>query len=403
MPDAPQLLTATPANQSLTLQWTAPTSNGGAAISDYLIERSGNASTGWVPVPDPVSTATSHTLTGLVNGTLVHFRVRAVNGVGTSVPSNLASATPRTVPTAPRTLTATPIAAGQVRLSWLAPTSNGGAPVTDYVVQRSPNGTTLGAGHRRRQRRDDLHRHRSEHDHADVLPGVRQKRGRAEHVLEQHRQRHRASQAVGGAQRRRHRGASGQLRLTWLAPASTGGAAITDYVIARSLNGTTGWMTLADGVNTATTYIATGLTNGTRYYFRIYAKNVAGFSVATSPVLGVPRTAPTAPRTLVASPGGSGQVRLSWVAPASHGGAAITDYVIQRSPTGTGSWTPVPESVSAATSYTVGGLRNGANTTSGCTRGTRPVTAPRATSSSRRREQCRRRRRRHGRCLPRDE
>jgi hypothetical protein len=361
VPDAPQLLTATPANQSVTLQWTAPTSNGGAAISDYLIERWGNASTGWVPVADPVSTATSRTLTGLVNGTLVHFRVRAVNGVGPSVPSNLASATPRTVPTAPRALSTTPIAAGHIRLSWLAPTSTGGSALTDYVIQRSPNGTT---------------------GWVPVTDGVNVAttytvtslstttptffRVFARNVAGQSTSSSNTASAIARVKPSVVRnvavtaGASGQLRLSWLAPASTGGASITDYVIARSLNGSTGWTTLADGVNTATTYIATGLTNGTRYYFRIYAKNVAGFSVATSPVLGVPRTVPTAPRTLVAAPGGSGQVRLSWVAPASHGGAAITDYVIQRSPTGTGSWTPVPEGVSAATSYTVGGLTNGA-------------------------------------------
>ena len=143
MPDAPQLLTATPANQSLTLQWTAPTSNGGAAISDYLIERWGNASTGWVPVPDPVSTATSHTLTGLVNGTLVHFRVRARQWGRHQRPEQ-----PRIRHTTDRADCAAhahhdpdrggagPAVVARTDLQW------GRRPVTDYVVQRSPNGTT---------------------------------------------------------------------------------------------------------------------------------------------------------------------------------------------------------------------------------------------------------------------
>ena len=32
------------------------------------------------------------------------------------------------------------------------------------------------------------------------------------------------------------------------APASNGGTAVTDYIIQRSPNGTTGWATISDGV-----------------------------------------------------------------------------------------------------------------------------------------------------------
>ena len=43
-------------------------------------------------------------------------------------------AVPFTVPTVPRSLQAVP-GNGSVRLTWAAPTSNGGSPITDYVVQ----------------------------------------------------------------------------------------------------------------------------------------------------------------------------------------------------------------------------------------------------------------------------
>ena len=69
---------------------------------------------------------------------------------------------------------------------------------------------------------------------------------------------------------------SGQVRLSWLLPASNGGSAITDYIIQRSPNGTSGWVTINDGVRTTTTYTVTGLANGTRYYFRVLARNAAG-------------------------------------------------------------------------------------------------------------------------------
>ena len=88
---------------------------------------------------------------------------------------------------------------------------------------------------------------------------------------------------------------SGQVRLTWLAPASNGGSAVTDYIIQRSPNGTTGWVTISDGVNTNTTYTVTGLINGTRYYFRVYAHNAAGNGPASNVANAIPRTLPTAP------------------------------------------------------------------------------------------------------------
>ena len=56
---------------------------------------------------------------------------------------------------------------------------------------------------------------------------------------------------------------------------NNGGAAISDYTVQRSADGSE-WTTLNDGVNSATGYTATGLTGGTRYYFRVLAENEAG-------------------------------------------------------------------------------------------------------------------------------
>ena len=57
-------------------------------------------------------------------------------------------------------------------------------------------------------------------------------------------------------------------------------------------------------------------------------------------------TKPTAPRWLAAARTNvSGQIRLSWTAPWSNGGSAITDYVIQRSPNGFSSWVTINDGV----------------------------------------------------------
>ena len=128
------------------LSWSVPTSNGGSPITDYLIERSTDGST-WTTVADGTSTATSHTVTGLSNGTAYQFRVSACNAVGTGPATAPVSATPRRVPSAPLSLVAAVapvvgVGSGEVRLSWSAPASNGGSAITDYLIERSTDGST---------------------------------------------------------------------------------------------------------------------------------------------------------------------------------------------------------------------------------------------------------------------
>lgn len=91
-PSAPTGLTATAGNSQVSLSWTAG-SNGGAAITDYVIEYSTDNST-WSTFSDGTSTSTSATVTGLTNGTLYYFRVKATNSVGTGSASSNATATP---------------------------------------------------------------------------------------------------------------------------------------------------------------------------------------------------------------------------------------------------------------------------------------------------------------------
>ena len=88
-PGAPRNLTAVGGNGEVVLSWDAPENDGGTAITDYeyRINRSGP----WIPIG---STDTTHTVTGLVNGTSYVFEVRAVNAAGRSASTNRAEATP---------------------------------------------------------------------------------------------------------------------------------------------------------------------------------------------------------------------------------------------------------------------------------------------------------------------
>ena len=135
--------------------------------------------------------------------------------------------------------------------------------------------------------------------------------------------------------------------LQWSPPTSDGGLPIVDYIVERSPDGITAWTVVDDGDGTATTATIAGLTNGTLYYFRIVAVNANGPGPASLDVKVTPRTVPSAPQSFAAAPTNlSGQIRLTWAAPSSDGGSAITDYIIQRSLTGTSDWTLVPDGTS---------------------------------------------------------
>ena len=86
-PDAPTSVTATAGNGQASAQWLAPTSNGGSAITNYIVEYSSNNGLSWTTAAHPVSTNTSLAVTGLANGATYIFRITAVNAVGSSTPS----------------------------------------------------------------------------------------------------------------------------------------------------------------------------------------------------------------------------------------------------------------------------------------------------------------------------
>ena len=108
-PSAPSSLSASAGNGQVNLSWSAPASDGGSAISDYLIQYSTDG-TSFSTFSDGTSTSTSATVTGLTNGTTYTFKVSGINAIGTGSASSTASATPQASQTITRTST-TPIAA----------------------------------------------------------------------------------------------------------------------------------------------------------------------------------------------------------------------------------------------------------------------------------------------------
>ncbi len=94
VPGAPTIGTATPGNAQATVTWSAPASNGGSAITGYVV-------TPYIGATAQTATTVGNVLTtpitGLTNGTTYTFRVAAINSVGTgsqSANSNAVTPTP---------------------------------------------------------------------------------------------------------------------------------------------------------------------------------------------------------------------------------------------------------------------------------------------------------------------
>ncbi|MFZ9789767.1 MAG: fibronectin type III domain-containing protein [Candidatus Nanopelagicales bacterium] len=86
VPVAPTSLSATPSGSQVVLSWTAPSNNGGVAISDYVVEFQEGSGT-WQTFSDGVGNSTTATITGLTGSSNYNFRVSAKNdGSGFSGP-----------------------------------------------------------------------------------------------------------------------------------------------------------------------------------------------------------------------------------------------------------------------------------------------------------------------------
>ena len=266
----------------------------------------------------------------------------------------------RGVPTAPAIAS---VVAGnaQLAVSWAAPVSTGGSPITEYVVKYSSNGGSTWTTFVRP----------ASTALACTVTGLTNGTPYVFKVV--------AKNAVGISLPSANSApatpaatvpgsptsvvavsGNAQLAVTWTAPASTGGSNITDYLVKYSSNGGSTWTTFTDPVSTATACTVTGLTNGTAYVIKVIAKNAVGSSLpsANSAPATPAATVPGSPTSVVAV-SGNAQLAVTWTAPASTGGSPITDYLVKYSSNNGVTWTTFIRPASTATACTVTGLTNG--------------------------------------------
>ena len=116
---------------TITVTWTAPTTDGGTPVTGYQIYR-----TGWYQTTLP-ATARSYHFADLPGGTRIDVMIVGENAAGAGPGGIKEVSMPPTVPSSPRTVVAGPHTHGAI-VSWSAPTTDGGSPITKYTVTGVP-------------------------------------------------------------------------------------------------------------------------------------------------------------------------------------------------------------------------------------------------------------------------
>ncbi|HEY2859842.1 MAG TPA: glycosyl hydrolase family 18 protein [Terracidiphilus sp.] len=334
-PAAPTGLTAAAGVYSVSLAWSAaPTA------TSYTLERSTGTGWNWTKT----LTGTTYTDTGLTAGTTYVYAVMASNAFGASGISNEASATPySSAPQVPTGLKAAP-SPTQVTLTW-----NTAPNATGYSIARSPNGVTFSVIGTATT---------TSYTDTNVTSG-------ATYYYE--------VRSTAGAATSAFCSPIKVIALT-PTPAPTGVTATpgptsiqvswnavsvaTSYTLQRSTGSGWTWSKTL----TTNSYLDTGLTAGTWYYYILTASGPAGVSAYSSEASARPLSAalaaPTALKATAVSVGGA--VTLTWTAPAG----ALADYsynVYQGTAAGQEAATAVQTVANNATTVTLTGLATNKN------------------------------------------
>jgi len=313
-PSAPREISGTRGDSHAVISWAAPSSDGGDAIIDYVVHLHAVGKAAWdVVTHDPIAD-----IAGLSNGTNYSFNVTARNSVGASVESASVSVTPATTPSAPRNVT-TERHDGRISVAWDAPESDGGDPLTPYVVKvwrdddlvsstTTPNTSATVAGLTNGVRYRVTVTASNTVGTGDPSP--------ASYVT--------PATTPGAPEMVRTIRGNGAATVEWNPPQSDGGDPVNLFHVRM-------WDSNDLAVNatsTTTSIPVSGLTNGKTYGVSVTALNTVGESARSDLTYVTPATTPGAPVN-VTTQRRDGSVFVAWDAPESDGGDPLDSYRVR--------------------------------------------------------------------------
>ena len=129
---------------SCIVSWEPPVSDGGSPIIGYTVESCRDDSTVWTAVNKDVAAERKLLVTDLIEKSAYRFRVRSVNSVGTSDPSDastpFAAKSTFSLPGQPGAPEVATITSHSATLNWSTPCDDGGTCITNYVVEQRKMG-----------------------------------------------------------------------------------------------------------------------------------------------------------------------------------------------------------------------------------------------------------------------
>ncbi len=349
-PPPPTGLTAIAASSSqINLSWL----DSGPA-NGFLVYRSTNATSGFSEIGTTAAGVTTYSDTGLTANTTYYYEVFAVNSVGDSGASNIASASTSTPP-APTGLTATTVSSNQINLSWNAASNATGGYLIDSSLTGAAGSFTQIA---------------STTSTTISLVGLNPSTTYYYEVFAVNSLGDSPPSSVVSATTlgtspgappaptglTATAASSSQIDLSWNAVSgATGG-----YLIDSSLTGVAGSFTQIAST-TSTTISQIGLNPSTTYYYEVFAVNSAGDSppsnIVFATTLGTSSGTPPAPTGLTATAASSSQINLSW----NTDSGATGGFLVYRSTNATSGFSEIGTTAAGVTTYSDIGLT--ANTT----------------------------------------
>jgi len=338
---------------SITLNWRAPSEDGGQAITSYLVSLFRNGI--FLRSVDVSSDVSSATISDLAAATEYQFSIQAANNVGLSAPSmRLTESTlAYGAPKAPQSITLIKSTTISATISWQSGASD--IPITKSSVEVSVNGlewyevplpkpltssASLGG--------------LIPFSSYQIRVASYNNSGRGEYAYFQFSTAAKSPEApinltVSALK------ATG-FTVSWQAPAFDGGAGISGYQV-DLYSAKDGWQTVGATSPEVLSYTFDGLEPNTSYSVRIRAVNRVSPSANSKGT--VVRTSPSRPATptglTVKNQTASAGI-ISWNAP-SNGGSQISDYQIQISSDHGANWSVLDKPANTSNVFTLKNLK----------------------------------------------
>lgn len=128
---------------SVSISWEAPSIDGGAKISHYIVEKREEARKAFTSVCSNC-VRNSYKVDNLQEGCFYYFRVLAVNEFGTGLPAETTEPVKVSeAPLPPGKIILSEVTCNSARLSWEKPEHDGGSKITCYVVEMQAKGDEM--------------------------------------------------------------------------------------------------------------------------------------------------------------------------------------------------------------------------------------------------------------------